>query len=161
MNFLRLAVSIGILFFFTSVFAETTPLSPQDEAAAFRAAGFSWQDRRWRLCDDPTSAYVPGAIQEVRDVNGDGLPEMVITEGGTYCYGNTGSGYSLVSKQPGGDWMRVTFGTGILRFLETTGVDGWQDIEIGGPGFCFPVQRWNGKGYELNRYHYDGKTCNP
>ena len=29
---------------------------------------------------------------------------------------------------------------------------GWQDVEIGGPGFCFPVMRWNGKQYAVLRH---------
>jgi hypothetical protein len=92
---------------------------------------------------------------------GDGLPEAVITEGGTYCYGNTGVGYSLVTKAGSGRWSLVTRGTGILQFLETKGADGWPDIEIGGPGFCFPVERWNGKEYTLNRHQYEGEVCSP
>jgi hypothetical protein len=47
----------------------------------------------------------------------------------------------------------------MLSFLTTKGVGGWPDIEIGGPGFCFPVERWNGKQYVLHRYEYEGKRC--
>ena len=32
---------------------------------------------------------------------------------------------------------------------------------VGGPGFCFPVQRWNGREYKLQRWEYDGKACKP
>ena len=38
-------------------------------------------------------------------------------------------------------------------------MDGWPDIQVGGPGFCFPVLRWNGKEYILNRHEYEGKPC--
>ena len=31
--------------------------------------------------------------------------------------------------------------------------------QMGGPGFCFPVWRWNGKAYALNRFEYEGKRC--
>jgi hypothetical protein len=74
----------------------------------------SLKGKKWQACDDPTPTYTPGAIEEVRDINGDGQPEAVITEGGTYCYGNTGSGYSLVSKQANDSWKLITKGTGIL-----------------------------------------------
>ena len=37
----------------------------------------------------------------------------------------------------------------------------WPDISVGGPGFCFPVERWNGKEYKLNRFEYEGKRCKP
>ncbi|MCB1965197.1 MAG: hypothetical protein KDI64_03840 [Candidatus Accumulibacter sp.] len=143
----------------TTVLGSPLTLSAADEAAAFKAAGFTLKDKRWQACDDPTPGYTPGAISEVRDLNGDGQPEAVITEGGTFCYGNTGVGYSLVSKQANGSWKLVTSGTGIITFLSTTGVGGWPDIEIGGPGFCFPVERWNGRKYALQRHQYEGKPC--
>ena len=44
-------------------------------------------------------------------------------------------------------------------FLGHRGADGWPDLSLGGPGFCFPVQRWNGKAYALNRFEYEGKRC--
>ncbi|MEO8411507.1 MAG: hypothetical protein ABI478_13145 [Propionivibrio sp.] len=151
----------GTLLAFSCIAASGAPggLSPTDQTAAFKAAGFKLKGKRWQGCDDPTPTYTAGAIQEVRDLNGDGLPEAVITEGGTYCYGNTAAGYSLVSKQPNGSWKLITNGTGIISFLNTRGSSGWPDIEIGGPGFCFPVERWNGRQYALHRHEYEGKRC--
>lgn len=157
LNFL--AASVAMMLVCASVLGASAKLSPADEAAAFKAAGYTPKGKQWRACDDPTLAYTPGAVEEVRDVNGDGLPEAVITEGGTFCHGNTGVGYSLVSKQADGSWKLITNGTGILSFLTTKGVDGWPDIEIGGPGFCFPVERWNGREYVLQRHQYEGKPC--
>lgn len=69
--------------------------------------------------------------------------------------------FQLLSKQADGTWKLITSATGILETLKTQGVGGWPDISIGGPGFCFPVQRWNGKAYTLNRYEYEGKRCKP
>jgi hypothetical protein len=136
-------------------------LSSADEAAAFKAAGYVRQGKHWRgACDDPgTASYMPPVLQTVRDLNGDGRPEAVIVEGGTYCYGNTGQGFQLVSQQADGRWRLITGDTGIPNFLATRGADGWPDIEIGGPGFCFPVHRWNGREYALNRTQYEGKPC--
>jgi hypothetical protein len=138
-----------------------TSLTPTDQAAAFKAAGFTLKGKQWRNCDDPTPTYSPGDIAEVRDLNGDGRPEAVITEGGTYCFGHTGAGYTVVSKQANGSWKKLTGGTGIATFLPSKGKDGWPDIEVGGPGFCFPVIRWNGSEYTLNRHQYEGKACRP
>lgn len=148
-----------LMFFCASVPGSPAKLPPADQAAAFKAAGFTLKGKQWRACDDPTPTYSPGAVQEVRDLNGDGQPEAVITEGGTYCYGHTGAGYSLVSRQANGNWKLLTNGTGIVNFLNTKGTGGWPDLEIGGPGFCFPVQRWNGKNYVLQRHEYEGKPC--
>ena len=95
------------------------------------------------------------------DLNGDGLPEAVITEGGTFCYGNTGQGFWVVSKTANGGWRLITNGIGIPEFLKTKGADGWPDMSVGGPGFCFPVERWNGREYKVQRWEYEGKGCKP
>jgi len=138
-------------------------ISSAEETAAFQSAGFSRRGTDWRsACDDPgTASYTPGKIEHVTDLNGDGLPEAVITEGGTYCYGHTGQGYWLVSAQSNGAWKLVTNGVGIPEFLALRGAANWPDISVGGPGFCFPVERWNGSSYVLNRWEYEGKRCTP
>jgi hypothetical protein len=143
--------------------ASPTKLSSADEAAAFKAAGFTRRGSKWRTdCDDASSpSYGPGAIDKVADLNGDGRPEVLITEGGTFCYGNTGQGYFVVTKLANGGWKLVTNGTGMAEFLNTKGAEGWPDLQVGGPGFCFPVLRWNGREYKLQRWQYDGKACRP
>jgi hypothetical protein len=136
-------------------------LSPADEAAAFRAAGFRHVGRQWKSCTDgsDTASYTPGSLDTVRDIDGDGLIDAVIVEGSAICYGMTGQSFWLVSKQAGGGWRLITSGIGIPTFLPRRGARGWPDIEIGGPGFCFPVQRWNRRGYATYRFQYEGKPC--
>lgn len=143
-------------------------LAPTDQAAAFRAAGFKRVGSQWQGCGDPgTASYTPGAIEQVADLNGDGRPEAVVTEGSVHCFGNTGQGYAIVSKQAptptakNGAWKRIAEGTGMVTVLATKGVGGWPDLEIGGPGFCFPVERWNGRAYVLHRHQYQGRPCKP
>lgn len=134
------------------------------DAAIFRAAGLKQTRRGWESgCDDPSagSAYDPGRIEQMKDLNGDGRPDAVVTEGGSYCYGNTGTAFWLVSQQANGSWKLLYTEIGIAEFLTTKGVGGWPDISIGGPGFCFPVVRWNGTTYKLNRNAYEGKPCKP
>lgn len=156
-------ISVTLALSSATMSASPAQLSPSDETAAFKAAGYSLKGKQWHsACDDPsTPSYTPGVIESIRDLNGDGRPEAVITEGGTFCYGNTGTGYSLVSKQANGKWRLITNGTGIPSFLATKGVGGWPDIEIGGPGFCFPVVRWNGREYVLQSHQYENKPCKP
>lgn len=138
-------------------------LSATDQAAAFRAAGFHAEGRSWHQCDREmrSASYSAGEIESVADRNGDGLPEAVIVEGGAACYGNTGTQFSLVSKQRDGRWRAMTSQLGMATFLATRGVGGWPDIEVGGPGFCFGVHRWNGKAYALHRHQYQGRPCRP
>lgn len=144
--------------------AESTPaamtLSEADQTAVLKAAGAIQRKGVWVICvDEPSGGGA--SIELVRDLNGDGRPEAVVTEGGMYCHGHSGTGYTLLSKQAGGKWRVMSSNNGIPEFLKTRGVGGWPDISIGGPGFCFPVQRWNGKTYALNRFEYEGKRCKP
>ncbi|MBO9517099.1 MAG: hypothetical protein J7493_03435 [Porphyrobacter sp.] len=137
-------------------------LSSADSTAAFRAAGFKQVSGQWQGCEDPgTASYTPGEIAEVRDLNGDGQPEAIITEGSVFCFGSTEVGYVIVSKQADGSWKQVTGGPGIVNVLDQKGAGGWPDLEIGGPGFCFPVERWDGAAYVLSRHQYEGKACKP
>lgn len=132
------------------------------DAAIFRAAGLKQTRRGWESgCDDPSAGapYDAGAIEQVKDVNGDGRPEAIFTEGGSYCYGNTGTAFWLVSQQADGSWKLLYNEIGIAEFLAAKGAGGWPDVSVGGPGFCFPVVRWNGKAYVLNRWEYEGKAC--
>lgn len=138
-------------------------LSAREQAAAFKAAGFAQRDGQWRSeCDDPgTPSYTPGNIESVADLNGDGQPEAVITEGGTYCYGMAGTAFVLVSRQANGRWVRMSSGVGMPMVLNTRGKNNWPDVQVGGPGFCFPVLRWDGREYKRHRFEYEGKRCQP
>jgi len=135
-------------------------LSEADRAAIFKAAGATSRGGKWIICgDDPEPQGA--SIDEVRDLDGDGRPEAVVSEGGSFCYGFTGTGFQLLSRQADGSWRRITGDIGMPEFLKTRGVGGWPDISIGGPGFCFPVQRWNGREYVVQRHEYEGKSCKP
>ncbi|EHK9116271.1 hypothetical protein KY858_001811 [Vibrio vulnificus] len=136
-------------------------LSSADEVAAFKTAGYRSDGKYWRSHCHELSPSSSGEITIVRDLNGDSLPEVLITEGSTYCYGNTGYHYSLVSKLNNSSWKLVTSGVGIPTFIATEDSHGWPDIEVAGTGFCFPVMRWNGRNYVFNRYQYDNVLCSP
>jgi hypothetical protein len=144
--------------------ASTAKPSAAGDAAIFRAAGLKQTRRGWESgCDDPSAGavYDPARIEERKDLNGDGRPDAVVTEGGSYCYGNTGTAFWIVSQQANGTWKLIYNQPGIAEFLKTKGVGGWPDILAGGPGFCFPELRWNGTTYKINRYSYEGKACKP
>jgi hypothetical protein len=105
------------------------------------------------------ASYSPGAIEAYKDLNSDGRPEAVVTEGSAICYGNTGTHFWLLSKQANGSWKRIVDETAMPEFTSTKGAGGWPDISLGGPGFCFPVLRWNGRAYINHRFEYAGKPC--
>lgn len=172
MNTIRMAAlggvsTLGFALAMTQAAAESAnvTLSDADKAALFKAAGAVQRKGAWVICDPPADSGAPASsgvtLDTVRDLNGDGRPEAVVSDGGTYCYGHAGMGFQLLSKQADGSWKVMAGSSGMPEFLKTRGKDGWPDISVGGPGFCFPVQRWNGKTYELNRFEYEGKRCKP
>lgn len=141
--------------------AATTP-GQTEKAAILRAAGFTPRGGAWRSagCDAPAgSAYTAGSIERYEDINGDGRPDAVVTEESAFCYGMAGTAFWLLSREPDGRWALLTQQTGVAGFLKARGAAGWPDLEVGGPGFCFPVLRWNGRAYVLNRHEYEGKAC--
>jgi hypothetical protein len=139
---------------------EPVEMAAAERMAIFRAAGAVQRGDKWIVCaDDPQAEGA--AIDQISDLNGDGRPEAFVSEGGSFCYGFTGMGFQLLSQQADGSWKRITGDIGMPEPLETMGKDGWPDLSIGGPGFCFPVQRWNGKEYALHRFEYQGKACKP
>jgi hypothetical protein len=158
-----LSVALGWAYPAMAEYPANLNLTVDEQAAVFKAAGFKLMGKEWRACEtgDSGAPYSPGVIEAVRDLNGDGRPEAVVTEGGSYCYGAAETGFQLLSKQTDGSWRVITGSSGVPEFLKTYGKAHWPDISIGGPGFCFPVERWNGKEYKLNRFEYAGKRCKP
>lgn len=135
-----------------------------EQATIFKTAGFAKRGSTWESgnCDGSESeSYSPGSIDSYRDLNGDGRPEALVIEGGAICYGTTGMHFWLLSKQVNGGWKLVAEETAMPDFLATKGAGGWPDIQLGGPGFCFRIARWNGSAYVTSRFEYAGKRCKP
>jgi len=121
--------------------------SPADRVAAFKAAGATPVRGKYLACDKQQEMGI-----EIRDLNGDGRPDAVISDYGTACYGSTEQGFTIVTKEANGTWRLFFQNQGIPDFLATRGAGGWPDIENGGPGFCHPVMRWNGRDYATYRW---------
>lgn len=108
----------------------------------FKAIKGSYVDKDCNETQDYTA--------EVADLNGDGQPEVFVTINGTCLGGMAGSNINLYIKGKNGQWMPQFGFPGIYTVLPTKH-KGYPDIEIGGPGFCFPVWRWNGQNYDLHK----------
>jgi hypothetical protein len=129
--------------------ASVAALSAADRAAIFKAAGAKRiAPGKWRMCTDGPKQD-PARIDSARDVNGDGRPDAFVSEGGIFCYGNTGTAYAFVSKQADGRWKLMNSDTAIPILLKHRGAGGYPDIVNGGPGMCFAVLRWNGSKYTV------------
>lgn len=55
---------------------------------------------------------------------------------------------SLLARDQQGHWKENFGFPGIHKLLPTRHL-GYPDIKIGGPGFCFPVWRRNGRRYRI------------
>ncbi len=143
--------------------ASAPPLpTPVDFDQAFAAADMVRKNAHWTGCPDDDYGAAEIANGDYRDLNQDGVNDLIITDAGTACYGNTGQGFKIVVKGASGKWQQFYGSPGIPTFLKTTvkTPGGWPDMEVGGPGFCFPVYRWNGKDYAFLRNHeYDKGAC--
>jgi hypothetical protein len=144
----------------TSFMLAAAAPSAGELTAIYKAAGATRRGAKWVLCaEQPQPEGL--RVDLYRDLNGDSRPEVILSEGGTFCYGAQEAGYAVLSKQPNGAWRMLSQGAGMVEPLKTKGVGGYPDLSIGGPGFCFPVQRWNGREYVNQRFEYAGKPCRP
>lgn len=127
---------------FLALASPTPPVTAAERLAAAKAAGFRVQAGRIiNECEQP----VERLTVERRDLNGDGAPEMVLTDG-SGCYGQAGEMFAVLRKTAAG-WSPVLSAQGIMDVLPTRH-GGWNDIRIGGPGFGrMPVARWAGTKY--------------
>ena len=124
-----------------------------DENAIFAAALFKPFSNRWM------SKCSMGHITTFEDINKDGRMDAIIKDGGTNCYGNTGVGFYLMTKQVNQKWTRIFNSPGNPVFLKTVGRHGWPDLQIENSSNCFAIYRWDGNKYLINRYEFNGKIC--
>lgn len=91
-------------------------------------------------------AFTAGAF--VTDMNLDGKEEIFVLYGNSYTSGMTGMSAVLFIKDGMGNYNANLGFQAMVSILPTTNL-GYPDLLIGGPGFEFPVWRWNGKQYDL------------
>ena len=133
----------------TPALAAPPAFSPTETAAIYKAAGFTVRGSKVIGCDasDPSWPRSSFFIEAV-DLNGDGSPEAIVSEGNIACYGQDEQGFTVLSKSPDGNWRKLAANSGGALVLKTRH-KGWLDIEYGGPGLQkHPVLRWNGKAYQ-------------
>ncbi|MBI5460651.1 MAG: hypothetical protein HY941_00510 [Gammaproteobacteria bacterium] len=92
-----------------------------------------------------------GDIQvQMEDLNSDQRPDIFVSLSSSCMYGMAGIGVSLFIKNDAGHWQAHNLGAGMYE-VQTTRHQGYADVMIGGPGFCHPVQRWDGTTYVFDR----------
>jgi hypothetical protein len=89
------------------------------------------------------------------DLNKDGREEIFVGLASTSLFGNTGESFLLFIKNKAGIYeQHEALGNGRPVILSTKNL-GYPDLLIGGPGFEFPVLRWNGKKYIYSKMMKD------
>jgi hypothetical protein len=136
----------------------------QDYSEAFIAAGFESIEGEWLSdCGKDSivlnAAYSPGRVQKIIDLNGDGLYEIILSEGSSLCAGNTGVVTYIMLRNMEGEWIVLEEFIGFPHILDTRSTAGWLDIKIVGPGFCHVVISYVNGSYNFNRTEYNGKPC--
>ncbi len=141
------ATLAALLFAAPAQSREVPKLPPAEMAAVYKAAGLT--ERGGKILDACGKATEPQV--DVVDLNGDEQPEVFVLANDSICYGSAGGELSLLIKDKAGRWQRnLGFSAGGYKLLSTKN-KGYPDIEIGGPGFCFPVWRWNGRAYASHK----------
>lgn len=146
---LALAVTLCASLAVNPVVAATPAFTPAETAAIYKAAGFTVEGSKVIGCDatDPGWPRSDFFIEAV-DLNADGKPEAIVSEGNIACYGRDEQGFNILAQNPDGTWRRLAAGSGVTLVLRTRH-KGWLDIEYGGPGMQQqPVLKWNGTSYE-------------
>jgi hypothetical protein len=95
------------------------------------------------VCQQPVSWEVAFS-----DWNGDGAKEVRVAYGNSCLAGHAGSIALLFTKDAKGRYAAHRFGPGVLPEPLASKSQGFPDLRVGGPGFCHPVWRWNGKTYQ-------------
>lgn len=93
------------------------------------------------------------------DLNKDGEEEVFVIMDGL-LFGNTGQGVALFIKNSSGVYVKQEEVAGGIAVILETKSNGYPELVIAGPGFEFPLYRWNGKSYTHVRNISDDELQN-
>jgi hypothetical protein len=142
---------------------EARALPRAEREALFRAAGMApIGGDKWTSCAVDPTGRSEAQVAMVEDINGDGRPEAMIRDGGTFCNGHAGVASTVLTQTPEGTWQVLYANQGFVNFLVSRGANGFPDIEAGLPYSCFPYFRWDGAEYQLiAKLSDEGQPCEP
>jgi hypothetical protein len=81
------------------------------------------------------------------DLNGDGVPEVVVESGNGCTSGMAGTSVWAFVRDPQGRFQPNLGFPGMIAEIRTAAEGEFPELLIGGPGFCFGVWRWDGRAY--------------
>ena len=145
-DFLAFAASLMLALCLPMQASAETGISNEDTIVAQATDGFL-KSTKGRYFDKACNEQVDYSAKVV-DLNGDGQPEVITNQQSICLAGMAGNLVDLYIKDKHGQWQSQ-FGFGGAAELLKTRHLGYPDIEISGPGMCFPVWRWNGTKYRI------------
>jgi hypothetical protein len=150
MSFHRLSAVVLMLALASALTVMAAPPSRWDTSKVVtEATGGQFKATAGKYFDKECNAYLDYTT-EVVDLNDDGQPEVFTSVQGTCLGGMTGVSMNLYIKNTLGQWKPQFGFPGVYTVLKTKH-KGYPDIEVGGPGTCFPVWRWNGQAYAIHK----------
>lgn len=127
-------------------------LSPQDQQTICSALELQKTPDGKLVLSETCEVFPDDFAVELKDINGDGVKEVFIIGGNTCTSGHAGSSIWLFikQKQHAAYKKNLDFPAAAYKLL-TKKTKGFPDIQIGGPGFCEGVWRWNGQSYSHHK----------
>ena len=112
-----------------------------------------------RSCAELTGGMLKQEVVQ-QDLNGDGVTEVLVyttIDGASVCIGRAGQDVTLLISDGSGGWQaNFGFDAHSLNYMDRDESD-WPDIEIIGPGFCFPIWRYHDGAYGIWKTCEDGR----
>lgn len=126
-------------------------LTGEQKNEIFSKTGFYLSKDKKQFVTGPTpdEDFPFDAIVYPLDLNSDGTEEVCVVFGNSYTSGMAGSSVLLLIAGKAGKYQLNLGFPGVVPDAFPTKNLGYPDLMIGGPGFTFPVYRWNGIEYTL------------
>jgi hypothetical protein len=122
-----------------------------DQVEIFLALGLATDPATPGMLLDGTCALPVQAHAQARDLNGDGVLEVIVELGSTCLYGGTGVGTTLFIRDALGSWHSNLGFAGIIEAELQERRGGFPDLQIGGMSGCRAIWGWDGSRYDYIR----------
>jgi len=123
-------------------------LSLSDQARVFALLGLEPEPADPAALRDGVCGMPVDRDVELRDLNGDGVDEVLVVIGSTCLFGGTGIGTTLFVRDAAGELQpNLGFG-GVIVEQIPGGPSGYPDLRLAGMSDCHAIWRWDGSRYE-------------
>lgn len=146
---MRSSIALFVSAFVVLTGAEAAPAADKAGLAAIQSATAGRMKATKGKVHDKACGEDVEYEAEAVDLNGDGRLEVLTQEFGS-CFGRAGVQMNLYIESAKGRWKSQFGFPGTPRVLKTRN-RGFPDIEVQGPGTCFPVWRYDGQQYRIHK----------